>query len=47
MKTDILLRKLRMENKEFVTSKDLRAYCKSLKLDYDIAIRHLVPGILG
>jgi predicted transcriptional regulator of viral defense system len=43
MKTDILLRKLRIENREFVTSKDLRAYCKSLKLDYDIAIRHLVP----
>ena len=43
MKTDILLRKLRMENREFVTSEELRAYCKSLKLDYDIAIRHLVP----
>ena len=43
MKTNILLRKLRIENREFVTSKDLRAYCKSLKLDYDIAIRHLVP----
>jgi predicted transcriptional regulator of viral defense system len=43
MKTDILLRKLRMENREFVTSKDLRAYCKSLKLHYDIAVRHLVP----
>jgi predicted transcriptional regulator of viral defense system len=43
MKTDILLRKLRLENREFVTSKDLRAYCKSLKLDYGIAIRHLVP----
>lgn len=43
MKTGILLRKLRMENKEFATSKELRAYCKSLKLDYDIAIRHLVP----
>jgi predicted transcriptional regulator of viral defense system len=43
MKTDVLLRKLRIENMEFVTSKDLRAYCKSLKLDYDIAIRHLVP----
>ena len=43
MKTDILLRKLRVENREFVASKDLRAYCKSLKLDYDIAIRHLVP----
>jgi len=43
MKTDILLRKLRLENKEFVTSEELRADCKSLKLDYDIAIRHLVP----
>ncbi len=43
MKTDMLLRKLRMENKEFATSEELRAYCKSLKLDYDIAIRHLVP----
>ena len=43
MKTDILLRKLRIENREFVTSEDLRAYCKILKLDYDIAIRHLVP----
>jgi predicted transcriptional regulator of viral defense system len=43
MKTDILLRKLRMESMEFVTSEELGAYCKSLKLDYDIAIRHLVP----
>jgi len=43
MKTDILLRKLRMENREFVTSNELRAYCRPLKLDYDIAIRHLVP----
>lgn len=43
MKTDILLRKLRIENREFVTSRDLRAYCKSLKLDYNIAIRHFVP----
>ena len=43
MKTDILLRKLRMENREFVTSEELRAYCKSLKLDYSITIRHLVP----
>ena len=43
MKTGILLRKLRMENREFVTSNELRAYCRPLKLDYDIAIRHLVP----
>lgn len=43
MKTDVLLRKLRMDNREFVTSGELRAYCRSLKLDYGIAIRHLVP----
>ena len=43
MKTAILLRKLRMDNKEFVTSEELRAYCKSLQLDYSIVIRHLVP----
>ncbi len=42
MKTDVLLRKLRMENKEFVTSNELRRYCKPLKLDYDIVIRHFV-----
>jgi len=43
MKTEILLRKLRMDNKEFVTAGELKAYCGPLKLDYDIAIRHLVP----
>jgi predicted transcriptional regulator of viral defense system len=42
MKTDILLRKIRMENKEFVTSNELRGYCKPLKLNYDIVIRHFV-----
>lgn len=43
MKTDILLRKLRLDNKEFVTSEELRAHCMTLKLDYDIAMRHLIP----
>ncbi|OLE70952.1 hypothetical protein AUF78_04280 [archaeon 13_1_20CM_2_51_12] len=42
MKTNVLLRKLRMEDKEFVTSSELRAYCKTFKLDYDIVIRNLV-----
>lgn len=42
MKTDVLLRKLRMENKEFVTASELRAYCKPFKFDYDIVIRHFV-----
>jgi predicted transcriptional regulator of viral defense system len=43
MKTDILLRKLRLDNKEFFTSEELRAYCRTLKLDYDIVMRHLIP----
>jgi predicted transcriptional regulator of viral defense system len=32
-----------MEGKEFVTSAELRRYCKSMKLNYEIAIRHLLP----
>lgn len=43
MKTDILLKKLRLDGKEFVTAKELAAYCKSTGIDYDIAIRHLIP----
>lgn len=32
-----------MDKRDFVTSSELREYCKSLKLDYGVAIRHLVP----
>lgn len=35
-----LLRKLRIENKGFITSKELEAYCKSMKLDYDTVVRY-------
>lgn len=43
MKTDAILRKLRRENKEFTTSEELKALCGSLGIEYESAIRHLVP----
>jgi len=43
MKTDLLLRKLRMEGKEFLTSTELKRYCEAMKLDYEIVLRHLIP----
>jgi len=43
MKTSLLMKKLYMEKKEFVTSKELREYCKSMKLNYEVTISHLVP----
>lgn len=42
MKTSLLLKKLRLEKKEIVTSEELKVYCKQLKLDYDSAIDHFV-----
>ena len=43
MKTDLILRKLRMEGKELVTSEELKETCSSLGIKYESAIRHLVP----
>jgi len=40
MKTSLLLRKLRMEGKEFVTSEELRRYCESMELNYETVIRY-------
>jgi len=40
VKMNVLLRKLRMDRREFVTSKELKAYCKSMKLDYDTIVRY-------
>lgn len=42
MKMSILLKKLRIENKEFVTSKELKLYCRSMKLDYNNVIRYFI-----
>lgn len=32
-----------MDGKEFVTSADLKRYCKSMNLAYETTIRHLIP----
>ncbi len=42
MKTSLLLKKLRLEKKEIVTSEELKSYCKQLNLDYESAIDHFV-----
>jgi predicted transcriptional regulator of viral defense system len=40
MRMTTLLRKLRLENKEFVTFRELEAYCKSMGLDYKTVVRY-------
>jgi hypothetical protein len=40
MKMNVLLKKLRMDSVEFVTSKELKAHCKSMKLNYDTVVRY-------
>lgn len=42
MRMSILVDKLRIEKKEFVTAKELKEYCKSMKMDYDLVIRYFV-----
>jgi predicted transcriptional regulator of viral defense system len=43
MKSSSILRKLRLEGKEFVTSDELKEICSSLNIKYESAIRHLIP----
>jgi len=42
MKESILLKKLRIDNKEFVTSTELKNYCRRMSLNYRSAIGHFV-----
>lgn len=42
MKKDIILRKMYMEGRDFVTSSDIEKYCTSMKLNYDSIIRYLL-----
>lgn len=42
MRMSIILDKLRIENKEFVTANELKEYCKLTKMDYDLVIRYFV-----
>lgn len=41
-KSNLLLKKLAIDKKEFITSEELKRYCKIMSLIYDITIRHLV-----
>jgi len=41
MKMSLLVEKLWIENKEFVTSEELKVYCRSMKIDYSLVIRYL------
>ena len=40
--SNFLLKKLKVDEKEFITSVELKRYCKSMGLNYEITIRHLV-----
>ena len=42
MSTTLLLKKLRIENKEFVTADELRVYCRSMGVRYDAVIRYFM-----
>src|SRR4030065_2139249 len=42
MRMGVLLKKLRIEKKEFITSKELELYCKSMKLNYTTVIRYFI-----
>lgn len=42
VKSSFLLKKLSIDKKEFITSEELKRYCKSMGLNYEITIRHLV-----
>jgi predicted transcriptional regulator of viral defense system len=41
-KSNLLLKKLAIDKKEFITSEELKRYCKAMGLSYEITIRHLV-----
>lgn len=42
MTIKLLLRKLRIDNKEFITSKELKAYCKVTNVTYTSAVRYFL-----
>ncbi len=42
MRMHILLEKLWMENKEFVTARDIKEYCKTMKLDHEAVIHYFI-----
>jgi len=41
-KSNLLLRKLAIDKKEYTTAEELKKYCKTINLNYETAIRHLL-----
>jgi predicted transcriptional regulator of viral defense system len=42
IKSALLLKKLRLDEKEFITSDDLKRYCKSMSLNYEKTIKYFI-----
>jgi len=42
MTAKLLLRKLRLDGKEFLTSEDIKSYCRSFKLDYARVVKYFI-----
>ena len=42
IKSNLLLKKLRLDKKEFITSEELKRYCKSMTLNYEKTIKYYV-----
>ena len=42
MTMSLLLKKMRIENREFVTSEDLMEYCRSMELEYNAVVRYFI-----
>jgi predicted transcriptional regulator of viral defense system len=42
MTVSLLLKKLRIENKEFLTSEELKEYCKAARVSYESAVRYFI-----
>ncbi len=42
MPSTLLLKRLRLDNREFVTAPEIRAYCETMNVEYDAAIRYFI-----
>jgi predicted transcriptional regulator of viral defense system len=42
IKSNILLKKLRLDQKEFITSDELRRYCQLMGLNYEVILRYFI-----
>ena len=42
VKSTILLKKLRLDKKEFITSEEFKSYCKSMQLNYTNTLRYFI-----